>query len=129
RRSCAAPGHRRRHRRPRVAPGGRRRDGRSRAPAPGRSRSPSASRRLRRRSAHVLVSQGRRDLTVATWTFVRHGQSVANAEGWLAGCLDSPLTARGLAEADATRDAVADIPLARAFASDLSRARLTAQRL
>lgn len=66
---------------------------------------------------------------MATWTFVRHGQSVANAEGWLAGCLDSPLTARGLAEADATRRAVADIPLDRAFASDLSRARLTAQRL
>lgn len=66
---------------------------------------------------------------MAIWTFVRHGESVANAEGWLAGKLDSPLTARGLAEADATRRAVDEIPLARAFSSDLSRARRTAERI
>lgn len=66
---------------------------------------------------------------MATWTFVRHGESIANAEGWLAGRLDSPLTARGIAEADATRPAVDAVPLARAFSSDLSRARRTAERL
>lgn len=64
-----------------------------------------------------------------TWTFVRHGQSVANAEGWLAGRLDTPLTARGAAEADAMRRVVEGEALGRAFASDLSRARRTAQRM
>ena len=30
-----------------------------------------------------------------TWHFVRHGQSVANAEGWVAGHVDTPLTELG----------------------------------
>jgi bisphosphoglycerate-dependent phosphoglycerate mutase len=38
-----------------------------------------------------------------TWTFVRHGQSVANREGWIAGHYDVPLTEQGEAEAIAAR--------------------------
>jgi probable phosphoglycerate mutase len=64
---------------------------------------------------------------VPTWTFVRHGESVANAEGWLAGQIDSPLTPRGLAQAEAGRAATRPLPLRRAVASDLSRAYQTAE--
>lgn len=63
------------------------------------------------------------------WTFVRHGQSVANREGWLAGHLDAPLTEQGRAEAEAARvHLTAPLPT-RAFCSDLSRAHDTAQLL
>lgn len=61
------------------------------------------------------------------WTFVRHGQSVANLEGWLAGHQDAPLTAQGREEARAAAAGlVAPLP-ARAFCSDLSRAHDTAR--
>jgi broad specificity phosphatase PhoE len=63
------------------------------------------------------------------WTFVRHGQSVANREGWLAGLYDSPLTEQGEAEAiEARRVLTGPLP-ARAFCSDLARAHRTAQLL
>ena len=61
------------------------------------------------------------------WTFVRHGQSVANAEGWLAGQIDTELTPLGRAQAEQTRAALADVVLDRAFSSDLVRAHETAQ--
>lgn len=64
-----------------------------------------------------------------TWIFLRHGESVANAEDWLSGHLDAPLTDRGRAQADAAGRALADQDLARVVSSDLSRARETAQRL
>lgn len=64
-----------------------------------------------------------------TWTFVRHGQSVANREGWLAGHFDAPLTEQGEAEAIAARGLlVAPLP-ERAFCSDLTRAHRTARLL
>ncbi|MCA9651554.1 MAG: histidine phosphatase family protein [Myxococcales bacterium] len=63
------------------------------------------------------------------WTFVRHGESVANREGWLAGHFDSPLTERGEAQAIAAREALPLPRPARAFCSDLARAHRTARLL
>lgn len=63
-----------------------------------------------------------------TWILLRHGESVANAGNWLAGHIDTPLTERGRAQADAAGQALADLPLARVVSSDLSRAVETAQR-
>lgn len=60
--------------------------------------------------------------------FLRHGQSEANAGGYPAGKLDSPLTAQGRAEAEAVRtkiEALAPAPL-RIVTSGLVRARDTA---
>lgn len=61
------------------------------------------------------------------WTFVRHGQSVANAEGWLAGQIDTELTALGRTQAERVRAALAEVTLSRALSSDLSRAHETAR--
>jgi len=58
-----------------------------------------------------------------TFVFVRHGESVANREGWLAGTLDTPLTPCGRDQALQLRSRLP--PLARAFSSDLARARET----
>jgi len=63
------------------------------------------------------------------WTFIRHGQSVANAEGWFAGQRDAPLTALGREQADAARTEVNGLSFDRALCSDLSRAHETAQRI
>lgn len=63
------------------------------------------------------------------WTFVRHGQSVANLEGWLAGHHDAPLTEQGRAEARAARMGLTELRPTRAFCSDLSRAHQTARLL
>jgi len=63
---------------------------------------------------------------MATWWFVRHGQSVANAEGWLSGHVDVPLTEVGQAQAVAAGEVLADEPLERCWCSDLQRARQTA---
>lgn len=62
------------------------------------------------------------------WTFVRHGQSEANAAGWFAGKKDSPLTELGREQAIAARGNLSADPV-RAYCSDLSRARQTAQLL
>lgn len=59
--------------------------------------------------------------------FVRHGESSANAEGWLAGHGDAPLTERGLAQALALRDVLRARSFDRVVSSDLSRARRTAE--
>jgi broad specificity phosphatase PhoE len=56
------------------------------------------------------------------WLLVRHGESVANADGWLAGHLDAPLTPRGRAQALALAATLRDESIDRAFASDMSRA-------
>ena len=63
------------------------------------------------------------------WTFVRHGQSVANREGWLAGHYDAPLTEQGEAEAIAARRVLVEPLPERAFSSDLVRAERTARLL
>jgi 2,3-bisphosphoglycerate-dependent phosphoglycerate mutase len=54
--------------------------------------------------------------------FVRHGESVANAEGWLAGHRDVPLTERGLAQATVLRTTLAGVRPDRVVTSDLKRA-------
>jgi broad specificity phosphatase PhoE len=63
------------------------------------------------------------------WIFVRHGQSVANAEGWYSGHRDVDLTAAGEAAAVALGASLAEVPFVRAYASDLRRARRTAELL
>ncbi|MEX1362622.1 MAG: histidine phosphatase family protein [Nannocystaceae bacterium] len=63
------------------------------------------------------------------WTFVRHGESIANREGWLAGHFDSPLTERGEAQAIAARQSLPKSRPTRAFCSDLARAHRTAELL
>ncbi len=64
---------------------------------------------------------------MARWIFVRHGQSVANVERWLSGHVDTPLTPLGREQARAAGQELQDVPLARAFTSDLVRAHDTAR--
>ena len=64
---------------------------------------------------------------MATWTFLRHGESTANAGGWLSGHQDVPLTDRGLTQAHGARDQLADHVFAQAWTSDLQRAHHTAR--
>ncbi len=61
------------------------------------------------------------------WILARHGESEANAEGWLSGHVDTPLTARGREQARALGAALRDQPLALAVSSDLARAWETAR--
>lgn len=64
----------------------------------------------------------------ATTIFLaRHGESDWNAEHRWQGHADRPLTALGKAQAAALADRLADVPLAAIYASDLARARDTAQ--
>jgi broad specificity phosphatase PhoE len=60
------------------------------------------------------------------WSFMRHAQSVANAEGWYAGMHDAALTERGERQAIEARTELATTPFGRVFSSDLQRARRTA---
>jgi alpha-ribazole phosphatase len=64
---------------------------------------------------------------VTTWTFVRHGESTANAEGWLAGHDGVGLTDRGRAQALKCRAQLALSELSQAYCSDLPRAIETAK--
>lgn len=59
--------------------------------------------------------------------FVRHGESVANADGWIAGQLDPPLTDRGEKEAKDIARQVADLEFNTLIASTQTRARSTAR--
>jgi broad specificity phosphatase PhoE len=59
---------------------------------------------------------------MTTWWFVRHGESTANAEEWASGHVDAPLTARGVAQAEAIREQLATLAPHRVVSSDLSRA-------
>ncbi|MBA2321529.1 MAG: histidine phosphatase family protein, partial [Deltaproteobacteria bacterium] len=61
------------------------------------------------------------------WLLVRHGESVANAEGWLAGHRDVPLTARGESQSRLLRAVLEETGYTRVFASDLQRAWRTAE--
>jgi broad specificity phosphatase PhoE len=60
------------------------------------------------------------------FVFVRHGQSVANAEGWISGHIDTPLTDLGRQQARALVPAIAELAPDQAFCSDLQRAHQTA---
>jgi 2,3-bisphosphoglycerate-dependent phosphoglycerate mutase len=60
------------------------------------------------------------------WCFVRHGESIANAEGWLAGHHDAELTQRGQTQALSLREQLKDWK-GRVWSSDLRRAADTAR--
>lgn len=66
---------------------------------------------------------------MSRWVFVRHGESVANAEGWLSGHIDTPLTETGWAQARELGARLREQSFGRAFCSDLLRARQTAEGL
>jgi broad specificity phosphatase PhoE len=59
--------------------------------------------------------------------FVRHGESEANAGGWLAGHRDVGLTEQGLAQAHALRALLAELRPERVWTSDLTRTLQTAK--
>jgi broad specificity phosphatase PhoE len=63
---------------------------------------------------------------VARWWFVRHGQSVANAGGWLSGHRDVALTAAGVEQARALKEVLRPLTPDRVLSSDLERAWKTA---
>jgi broad specificity phosphatase PhoE len=63
---------------------------------------------------------------MARWWFVRHGESVANAGGWLSGQRDVPLTERGVEQAKALREELRALAPERVLTSDLERAWKTA---
>jgi broad specificity phosphatase PhoE len=79
----------------------------------------------------VIVGSGDRpprgDEGAATWWFVRHGESEANAGGWFSGHRDVALTSRGIEQAMALREALVGLRPARLLASDLRRAWHTAE--
>jgi len=60
---------------------------------------------------------------------IRHGQSQGNAEGRFGGHTDTPLSARGLKEAQATAQALASEPFNAIYCSELPRAIETASPL
>ena len=59
--------------------------------------------------------------------FVRHGETKFNTEKRLQGLCDSPLTEKGIAQAEAAAEALKDVPFAKAYCSSLERTRDTAQ--
>lgn len=59
--------------------------------------------------------------------FVRHGQTVLNKYHRIQGIIDSPLTAKGIADAKAAGQRLAAIPFTKAYASDTQRAQDTAR--
>ena len=60
---------------------------------------------------------------------IRHGETTWNRATRIQGHTDIPLSALGLAQAERLAQALADEPLAAIYASDLSRARQTAEAL
>jgi len=63
---------------------------------------------------------------VARWTFVRHGETRANAERWLSGWVDLALTTKGHMQAAEAGAALMGRSYDRYLMSDLRRARQTA---
>ncbi|MBM3407173.1 MAG: histidine phosphatase family protein [Betaproteobacteria bacterium] len=59
--------------------------------------------------------------------FIRHGVTDWNLERRFQGCIDIELNAEGLAQARLTAERLAGMPLAAVYASDLRRARQTAE--
>ncbi len=59
--------------------------------------------------------------------FVRHGETESNAENRYMGHLDSPLSATGMAQADAVAARLAEAGVDAIYTSDLGRAATTAQ--
>ena len=66
---------------------------------------------------------------MSTWYFVRHGQSIANRDGWLAGHVDAPLSPLGVRQAQRLAPQIRELPISRVLTSDLKRAYRTAELL
>jgi len=66
---------------------------------------------------------------VARWTFVRHGETRANAERWLSGWVDVALTTKGHMQAAEVGAALMGRSYDRYLMSDLTRARQTAAQI
>ena len=62
-------------------------------------------------------------MPVVKFYIVRHGETDANRQRIIQGHLDTELNAAGVAQAQLTADALANIPLTAAYTSDLKRAR------
>ena len=62
-----------------------------------------------------------------TWLFIRHGESAANVAQWFSGQIDVELTAVGVNQAMALGKLLKAQHIDRVYASDLSRARRTAE--
>ena len=60
------------------------------------------------------------------WVFVRHGQSIANRDGWYSGSRDTTLTDTGRLQAKHCAFALRDEGIQRVLCSDLARANETA---
>jgi broad specificity phosphatase PhoE len=58
--------------------------------------------------------------------FMRHGETVSNSEGLMAGSTDTPLTEKGREQARATRSIVTNLPITKIYHSPLTRAHDTA---
>lgn len=80
-------------------------------------------------AALVLAGLACADALTTRVTLVRHGQTEWNLLGRFQGCQDSPLTARGVAQASATRKRVQALGAGAVYTSDLLRARRTAELL
>ena len=68
-------------------------------------------------------------MTAAQLVVLRHGRTAWNASGRFQGQADIPLDTRGLAQAERAADVLAELAPAEIVASDLSRARQTAEPL
>ena len=68
-------------------------------------------------------------MTAAQLVVLRHGRTAWNASGRFQGQADIPLDTRGLAQAERAADVLAELAPAEILASDLSRARQTAEPL
>jgi len=66
---------------------------------------------------------------VAVWYLVRHGESVANADDWLAGHVDAKMTSKGHRQAHKLSKELKNAPFERAVTSSLRRASETARML
>lgn len=68
-------------------------------------------------------------MTVTTLLLIRHGETAWNAAGRIQGQLDVPLSATGVWQAQRLATRLAHEPISAVYASDLTRAALTAQPL
>ena len=62
-----------------------------------------------------------------TLIIIRHGQSMGNVEGKFIGITDSPLSPLGIRQAQLTAEYLKDVKIDKVYASNLSRAKVTAE--
>jgi 2,3-bisphosphoglycerate-dependent phosphoglycerate mutase len=69
------------------------------------------------------------EVAMTSIVLVRHGETIWNRDGRVQGTLDSPLSERGLAQAEAVAQALADEGVQRIYSSDSGRTQATARAL